>query len=102
MITGSIGMLPSASMGSGKTGMFEPIHGSAPDIAGKGIANPIASILSAAMMFKYSFGLDRESDLINDAVKKALDSGFRTADIAKNGGKICSTGEMGKAVLENI
>lgn len=102
MLTGSIGMLPSASMGRGKTGMFEPIHGSAPDIAGKGIANPIASILSAAMMFKYSFGLDRESDLINNAVKKALDSGFRTADIAKKGGKICSTGEMGKAVLENI
>ena len=102
MITGSIGMLPSASMGSGKTGMFEPIHGSAPDIAGKGIANPIASILSAAMMFKYSFGLDKESDLINNAVKKALDNSFRTADIAKNGEKVCSTDEMGKAVLENI
>ena len=80
-LTGSIGMLPSASLGEGTRGMYEPIHGSAPDIAGKGIANPIATILSVAMMLRYSFSLSKEADEIEAAVEKALDSGFLTADL---------------------
>ena len=78
MITGSIGMLPSASLGEGTLGMYEPIHGSAPDIAGEDKANPIATILSVAMMLRYSFDLKDESDAIEAAVKKALDDGYRT------------------------
>ncbi|MDD2269492.1 MAG: 3-isopropylmalate dehydrogenase [Eubacteriales bacterium] len=80
-LTGSIGMLPSASLGEGTRGMYEPIHGSAPDIAGKGIANPIATILSVAMMLRYSFSLSKEADDIEAAVEKALDGGFLTADL---------------------
>ena len=81
MITGSIGLIPSASLGQTKRGMYEPIHGSAPDIAGKDIANPIATILSAAMMLRFSFDLDKEADAIEDAVRKVLAEGYRTVDI---------------------
>lgn len=102
MITGSIGMLPSASLGNNNFGMYEPIHGSAPDIAGQGKANPIATILSISMMLKYSFGLQPESDSIEDAVKKALRDGHRTADIGKSGEKIVSTKDMGNIIVENI
>ncbi len=101
VITGSIGMLPSASLGDNSLGMYEPIHGSAPDIAGKNLANPCATILSAAMMFKYSFGLSNEYEAINHAVRKTLAQGNRTADIAKNG-KYCSTTQMAEAIIENI
>ena len=85
MITGSIGMIPSSSLGDGTRGMYEPIHGSAPDIAGQVKANPIGTILSAAMMLKYSFGMDAEAQNIEDAVTKALDSGLRTADMMAEG-----------------
>lgn len=102
MITGSIGMLPSASLGEGNLGMYEPIHGSAPDIAGKDIANPIATILSASMMLKYSFKLDKESKVIEDAVTKVLNSNYRTADIMSTGMKKVGTLEMGKLILAEI
>lgn len=101
MITGSIGMLASASIGKDKKGIFEPIHGSAPDITGKGIANPIATILSAAMMLKYSFGLEEESKMIEDAVSQTLEDGYRTADIKADGDWI-KTGEMTDRIIENI
>ena len=98
MITGSIGMLPSASMNESGKGMYEPIHGSAPDIAGKGIANPIATILSCAMMLRYSFCLKDEADAIETAVENVLNAGHRTADIAA-GGPALGTREMGAQVL---
>ena len=100
-ITGSIGMLPSASLGEGKRGLYEPIHGSAPDIAGQGKANPIATILSAAMMLLYAFDLTAESDAIVSAVDKALNEGYRTADIAR-GGEWLSTDEMTDKIIERI
>lgn len=100
-ITGSIGMLPSASLGSTKRGMYEPIHGSAPDIAGQNKANPIATILSASMMLRYSFDLDKEADAIDAAVDKFLDMGCRTADLAGNTGvKPLSTTEVTEKILE--
>lgn len=102
MITGSIGMLPSASLGDGKLGMYEPIHGSAPDIAGKGIANPLATILSAAMMLRYSFNLEEEAKVIEGAVIKVLEEGYRTGDIMSPGMKLVGTSEIGKLVLEKI
>lgn len=102
MITGSIGMLPSASLGDNNFGMYEPIHGSAPDIAGQGKANPIATILSVSMMLKYTFGLQNEAESIELAVKKALEQGARTADIGKDGEKIITTQEMGNIIAENI
>lgn len=102
MITGSIGMLPSASIGASGRGMYEPIHGSAPDIAGKGIANPIATILSCAMMLRYSFNLSDEAQMIETAVQKTLDMGCRTADIAKSGEKVLSTTQMGEQILKNM
>lgn len=102
MITGSIGMLPSASIGETGRGMYEPIHGSAPDIAGKGIANPIATILSCAMMLRYSFGLSAEADAIEQAVGKALDAGHRTADIAAAGQTALSTSQMGQVIRDFI
>lgn len=102
MITGSIGMLPSASIGETGRGMYEPIHGSAPDIAGKGIANPIATILSCAMMLRYSFGLTAEADAIESAVEQALDAGHRTADIAARGETARSTSEMGEIIRGNL
>ena len=102
MITGSIGMLPSASMNESGKGMYEPIHGSAPDIAGKGIANPIATILSCAMMLRYSFGLKAEADAIETAVENVLNAGHRTADIAAKGEKVLSTSEMGTLIREQL
>lgn len=102
MITGSIGMLSSASIGADKKGIFEPIHGSAPDIVGKGISNPIATILSAAMMLKYAFGLEEESKAIEDAVKKALDHGYRTFDIKGEDTDYLETHEMAEEIIKNI
>ncbi len=101
MLTGSLGMLPSASIG-GKVGLYEPSHGSAPDIVGTGKANPLATILSAGMMLKYSFSLVKESDAIEAAVEKALASGLRTADLARKGEKTVTCVEMGAAVLGAI
>lgn len=102
MITGSIGMLPSASMGENGKGMYEPIHGSAPDIAGKGIANPVATILSCAMMLRYSLGLSEEANCVEKAVEIALDNGNRTADIAASGETVIGTHEMGNKIRQNI
>ncbi len=102
MITGSIGMLPSASLGDNNYGMYEPIHGSAPDIAGQGKANPIAAILSVSMMLKYSLRLQDESYAVENAVKKALMYGYRTADIARTGEDIVSTKAMGAVITANI
>lgn len=102
MICGSIGLLPSASIG-GKVGIFEPIHGSAPDIAKQGIANPIATILSAAMMLKYAFEENQAAKAIEDAVKKVLRDGYRTKDIANYGAKeVCTTGDMGSIISNYI
>ncbi len=102
MLTGSIGMLPSASLNEGGKGMYEPIHGSAPDIAGKGIANPLATILSLGMLFRYSFGEEAVAARIDQAVAAALDSGVRTADIWSEGTRKVSTAEMGDAVVEAL
>lgn len=101
VLTGSIGMLPSASIGEG-TGLYEPIHGSAPDIAGKGIANPIGTILSAAMMLRYSFREGAAADAIENAVEKVLAAGYRTADLYREGLTKLSTDEMGRRVEESI
>ena len=102
MITGSIGLLPSASMGDGAPALYEPIHGSAPDIAGQDKANPIATILSAAMMFRYSFQLAAEADAIEHAVDQALADGWRTADIAGVGERAIGTRKMGEVIRANI
>ena len=99
MITGSIGLLPSASLGQTGAGMYEPIHGSAPDIAGQDIANPVAAILSTAMMLKYSFKLDKEADAIEKAVTSVLEAGYRTPDIMSEGMKEVGTKEMGNLIL---
>ena len=108
-ITGSIGMLASASLGESGPGLYEPIHGSAPDIAGKDLANPLATILSAAMLLRYSFGLETESKAIEAAVEKVLDEGYRTGDIAgseleavKAAGKLVGTKAMGQLVVERL
>ena len=101
-ITGSIGMLPSASIGAGGKGMYEPIHGSAPDIAGRGIANPLAAILSVAMLLRYSFGLADEADTVERAVGAVLAEGLRTADIARPGETPVSTVAIGAAVSAAI
>ncbi len=102
MLTGSIGMMPSASLSSTTLGMYEPIHGSAPDIAGMNIANPIGTILSAAMMLRYSFDMTVEADAIEAAVNKALDDGYRTGDIMQEGCKKCFCSEMGDIIASNI
>jgi len=102
MITGSIGMLPSASMNETKFGLYEPSGGSAPDIAGQNKANPIATILSAAMMLRYSFDMAEEADAIESAVNKVLDDGFRTGDIMSEGMKLVSCSEMGDKISEFI
>ena len=100
MISGSLGMLPSASLGGeGSVGLYEPIHGSAPDIAGKGIANPLATILSAAMLLRSSLGLSDEADAVELAVSQVLDDGYRTADLARTGETAVSTQEMGDLVV---
>ena len=102
MLTGTIGMIPSSSLGDGTRGMYEPIHGSAPDIAGQNKANPIGTILSAAMMLKYSFGLDAEAAAIEAAVNKALDDGLRTADMMDEGCTLASCSEMGSAITARL
>ncbi len=102
MLTGSIGMLPSASLDKNNKGLYEPSHGSAPDIAGKGIANPLATILSAAMMLRYSLGKAEQADRIEAAVQKVLAQGYRTGDIKTAGGQLVGTKEMGEAVLKAL
>ena len=102
MITGSIGMIPSSSLGEGTRGLYEPIHGSAPDIAGKDIANPIGTILAAAMMLRFSFDMPKEADAIENAVSKVLDAGYRTGDIAAPGEAVIGCTEMGRRILENL
>ena len=102
MITGSIGMIPSSSLGESTNGMYEPIHGSAPDIAGMNLANPIGTILSGAMMLKYSFGMQQESQAIEDAVSKVLDEGFRTGDIMSEGCTQVSCSQMGDLIAARI
>ena len=101
-ITGSIGMLPSASLAQGYFGMYEPVHGSAPDIAGQDKANPMATILSAAMMLRYTFGLGQEADAIENAVKSVLDQGYRTPDLFAGEGTLVGTAEMGRRIAEAI
>ena len=102
MVTGSIGLLPSASIGDTAPGLYEPIHGSAPDIAGQDKANPIATILSVAMMFRYSFQRAEEADAIEAAVDAVLAEGWRTPDIAEPGVKSIGTKEMGRLIREHI
>jgi 3-isopropylmalate dehydrogenase len=102
MLTGSIGMLPSASLDKHNKGLYEPSHGSAPDIAGKGIANPLATILSAAMMLRYSLGKAEQADRIEAAVQKVLAQGYRTGDIKTAGCQLVGTREMGEAVLKAL
>ena len=98
MLTGSIGMLPSASLGEGGPGVFEPVHGSAPDIAGKGVANPLAMFLSAALMLRHGFGMESEAAAIESAVDRALADGLRTADL----GGDATTAQATRGVLEHI
>lgn len=102
MITGSIGMIPSSSLGASACGLYEPIHGSAPDIAGMDIANPIGTILSAAMMLRYSFDMAKEADAIENAVSAYLDAGYRTADIMSEGKTQVGCSECGALIIENI
>lgn len=102
MLTGSIGMLPSASLNAKNQGMYEPCHGSAPDIAGQGLANPLATILSVAMMLRYSLGHNQAADAIEHAVEKVLDKGLRTADIYSDNMQRVSTAEMGQAVADML
>jgi 3-isopropylmalate dehydrogenase len=102
MITGSLGLLPSASMSDGTFGLYEPIHGSAPDIAGQNKANPLATILSVAMMLQYSFGELAMARKIEDAVDKALEAGYRTGDIFSEGMTLVGTREMGDAVVKHL
>jgi 3-isopropylmalate dehydrogenase len=107
MLTGSLGLLPSASLGAkNKNGqmrsLYEPVHGSAPDIAGKGLANPIASILSFAMALKYSLNLNKEADNLEKAVQDVLDDGLRTKDIISKGMKEVSTSQMGDAIISKL
>ncbi|WP_342756118.1 3-isopropylmalate dehydrogenase [Kineothrix sedimenti] len=102
MVTGSIGMLASASLNDTKFGLYEPSHGSAPDIAGKDIANPIATVLSAAMMLRFTFDLDKEADAVEAAVKHVLKEGYRTADIMSEGCKKVSCTQMGNLLVERI
>lgn len=102
MVTGSIGMIPSSSLGTTTCGLYEPIHGSAPDIAGQNKANPVGAILSAAMMLRYSFDMTEEADAIESAVSAYLDEGFRTADIMSRGGKLTGCRECGEIITNHL
>ena len=102
MITGSIGMIPSSSLGSSSCGLYEPIHGSAPDIAGKDVANSIGTILSAAMMLRFSFDMPDEATSIENAVSEYLDKGYRTADIMSEGGNLVGCSKCGELICENL
>jgi 3-isopropylmalate dehydrogenase len=101
ILAGSMGMLPSASLG-GSVGLYEPVHGTAPDIAGKGIANPIAAILSAAMLLRYSLSMEKDADRIEHAVLRVLEQGHRTADIVAQGTKPAGTREMGELIVREL
>lgn len=101
-ITGSIGMIPSSSLGDGTRGLYEPIHGSAPDIEGQDLVNPIAGILSAAMMLRYSFDMEKEAAAIEKAVEKTLDQGWRTADMMSEGMKQAGTRKITDIILANL
>ena len=100
VLAGSLGMLPSASLGAGKLGVYEPIHGSAPDIAGKGIANPLGMILSVAMLLRHSLDMESEASSVEKAVQRTISSGARTADLTR--AKSIATAEMGQAVIEHL
>lgn len=102
MLTGSIGMLPSASLGEGSRGLYEPIHGSAPSIAGQNIANPLGTILSTAMLLRHSLGLSAEAEAVERAVERVLQAGYRTADIAEEGCTTVGTAEMGDLVVQHL
>ena len=102
VLAGSIGMMPSASLGATKLGLYEPIHGSAPDIAGRNISNPIGTILSVAMMFKYSFEMEKEANDIENAIEKVLADGYRTIDLYVEGTKKLSCSEMGDKIISNL
>lgn len=102
MLSGSLGLLPSASLSNSNLAMYEPIHGSAPDLKGQNIVNPIATVLSAAMMLKYSFNMDNAHDLIVNAVRKALKDGYRTKDISQTGMQIVGTDKMGDIITDNV
>jgi 3-isopropylmalate dehydrogenase len=102
MLAGSMGMLPSASLGEGRMGVYEPIHGSAPDIVGQGIANPLATILSVAMLLRHSLDLEREAQAIEDAVTAVVEQGYRTPDIAEPEGSTVGTTEMGRLVIDAL
>lgn len=102
MLVGSMGMLPSAALGAGRLGLYEPIHGSAPDLAGKGVANPLAAILTAAMLVRHSLGWTAEADAIEVAVGDVLAAGFRTADIASSGSAVIGTADMGSRVADRL
>jgi 3-isopropylmalate dehydrogenase len=102
MLSGSLGLLPSASLGDGRRGLYEPIHGSAPDIAGRGIANPCGTLLSVAMLLRHSLGLNTEAEVLEAAVDRALQEGARTADISAPGTRTLTTREMGDVVLANL
>jgi 3-isopropylmalate dehydrogenase len=102
MLAGSLGLLPSASLGDGKRGLYEPIHGSAPDIAGQGIANPVGTILSVAMLLRHSLGLSAEADAIEKAVTDAIGEGARTKDIVAPGARALTTRQVGDAILAKV
>jgi 3-isopropylmalate dehydrogenase len=102
VLAGSMGLLPSASLGEGSSGMYEPIHGSAPDIAGRGVANPVAAILSAAMLLRHSLDMDLEARAVEGAVYAVLDAGYRTADLVASGQDAVSTQQMGDLVVEEL
>jgi 3-isopropylmalate dehydrogenase len=101
ILAGSMGMLPSASIG-GSVGLYEPVHGTAPDIAGKGVANPIAAILSAAMLLRYSLNMQEDASRMETAVLRTLERGLRTGDIAQGGEKVVGTKEMGDAIVHEL
>ncbi len=102
MLVGSMGMLPSASLNDQGNGLYEPIHGSAPDIAGRGVANPCGTILSAAMLLRHSLGLDKEASMVEQAVFEVVDDGLRTRDIAIPGSRAATTSQMGDAIVQRI
>lgn len=102
MLAGSLGMLPSASIGDSNRGLYEPVHGSAPDIAGKGLANPCGTIASAAMLLRHSLELDKEADAVESAIRGVIESGARTADLAIAGDAVMSTAEMTEAISHQL
>jgi 3-isopropylmalate dehydrogenase len=102
VLAGSMGVLPSASLGEGRLGLYEPVHGSAPDIAGHGVANPLAAILSAAMLLRHSLGMEPEAQAVEKAVSAVLEAGHRTADLVAPGQGAVTTGQMGDLVVEAL